>query len=147
MREKRRNEREGFNAKASASSFRPLSLSAKNECDQRKKTLSLLLQITDCTPLTDCREEPEVRHHERGHLEVERVLTVFKGKKKRREVKRGFAKKVGCRFSSSLAALERMDRRFTLSLCLFRRLTFFSVRQSISSRVPIGGEWEGIIVE
>ena len=36
---------------------------------RKKNSLPFSLQRTSCIPLTDCREEPEIRHHERRHCE------------------------------------------------------------------------------
>ena len=52
------------------------------ECDEEKKNSlsSLSLQPTNCHPLTDCRQEPEIGHHERRHLEGKSLSAAFKGK-------------------------------------------------------------------
>ena len=87
--EKREREREGKSErkkkkKTSASSLRPLAL--RNAADEKKTAPLSSSPANHLNPLTDCREDLEIRNHERRHLEEEKELGAFKGGGERRTI-------------------------------------------------------------
>ena len=89
-RRKRERERERERAKGkkkkktSASSLRPHAF--RNAADEKKTAPLSSSPANHLNPLTDCREDLEIRNHERRHLEEEKELGAFKGGGERRTI-------------------------------------------------------------
>ena len=80
----RGKERKEKKKKTSASSLRPLAL--RNAADEKKTAPLSSSPANHLNPLTDCREDLEIRNHERRHLEEEKELGAFKGGGERRTI-------------------------------------------------------------